>query len=67
MDRENDIEQAIAKDLALCDLGLALTKGKARQQYRDHRKLCFDELNAMNERDGLNSMTDSEILDALLG
>lgn len=55
-------EQAIAADLALCDLGEVLTKGAAKRRFKKHRKACFAELHRMNEADGLNKLTDDEIL-----
>lgn len=62
----NATEQAIAADLDLCDLGLALTKGKARRPFIQQRKACFAAIKAMNKADGLNKLTDDELLDALL-
>lgn len=56
------IEQKIAADLNTCDLGMALTKGKTRKVYAQHRKACFAEIAAMNEADGLSSMSDDELL-----
>ena len=58
---------AIARDLDLCDLGAALTKGKRRQRFLDHRKACFDAIAAHNRAEGLPDMTDDELLAKLLG
>ena len=57
--------QAIAKDLDLCDLGAALTKGKARAKFLAHRKACFDAIAAENKKDGFDSMSDDELLASL--
>ena len=56
------IEQQIAADLNACDLGLALTKGKTRRIYAEHRKACFAAIKEMNKADGLDGMTDDELL-----
>ena len=59
-------EQQIAADLNTCDLGLMLTKGKVRRAYAKHRKACFAEIAAMNKADGLDGMSDDELLAALM-
>ena len=56
---------AIAKDLDACDLGIALTTGKLRARYVAHRKACMAAIEAANAKDGLNGMTDDELLAAL--
>jgi hypothetical protein len=56
--------QAIAKDLDLCDLGAALTKGKARARFMAHRKACMAAIAAENRKDGLDGMSDDELLAA---
>ena len=53
---------AIANDLNLCDVGIALTKGKLKAKYVKQRKICLDALSELNEKDGLNEMTIDEIL-----
>jgi hypothetical protein len=53
---------AIAKDLDACDLGIALTRGKLRARYVAHRKNCMAAIKAENAADGLNGMTDDELL-----
>jgi len=55
-------EAAIAADLDLCDLGLALMKGKARRRFAQHRKACFAAIKEMNKAAGLDKMTDAELL-----
>ena len=55
-------EQAIGADLDLCDVGLALTKGQARRRFAKHRKVCFAAIREMNATDGLDKLTDDEIL-----
>lgn len=56
---------AIAKDLELRDLGLALTKGSARRKFVQHRKACFAALMAANKADGTDGMSDDDLLAAL--
>lgn len=63
---ENSVEQAIATDLELCDLGIALTKGKLRRQYINHRKECFKALDELSKSDGFDKMSDDELLAELL-
>ena len=55
-------EQKIAADLTACDIGMALTKGRTRKVYADHRKACFHEIKAMNRADGLVDMSDDDLL-----
>ena len=55
-------EKAIAADLDLCDLGLVLTKGKRRRRFAEHRRACFAAIKQMNAADGLDKLTDAEIL-----
>ena len=55
-------EQAIARDLDQCDLGLALTGGKLKRRYAKHRRACFAAIRDMNKREGLDTLTDDEIL-----
>ena len=56
---------AIARDLALCDLGLALTTGKLRKRYVRQRAACVATLKEANRADGLADLTDDELLAAL--
>lgn len=55
-------EQAIASDLGLCDLGLAFAKGSARRAFRDHRKVCIAQIKAWNREDGLDQLSDDDLL-----
>jgi hypothetical protein len=55
-------EKAIAHDLELCELGMALTKGKRRAAYVKHRKACMGAIREMNAADGLDKLTDDELL-----
>ena len=59
-------EQKSSADLEACDLGMALTKGKTRRIYAQHRKACFAEIAAMNKADGLDDMSDDDLLAELL-
>ena len=52
----------IANDLELCDLGLAITKGAARRKYVQHRKACLAAIASANKADGLDALTDDELL-----
>lgn len=52
----------IASDLDLCDLGLALTKGATRRRYADHRKACFARIAELNRLEGLDQISDDELL-----
>ncbi len=53
--------KAIAADLELCDLGIALTKGATRRKYIAHRKACYAEIKRLNKLDGLGKMTADEL------
>ena len=53
---------AIAQDLDLCDAGLLLTKGKVRAKYVKHRKACMAAIKEANRADGLDKMSDDELL-----
>ncbi|OYV54527.1 MAG: hypothetical protein B7Z76_14220 [Acidiphilium sp. 20-67-58] len=57
---------AIAADLDLCDLGLVLTTGSRRRTFASHRKACFDALKAMNAAEGLDQISDDDLLAELL-
>jgi hypothetical protein len=58
----NDITAAIARDLELCDLGVAITKGAVKRKYVAHKKACLAAIKEMNIADGRNDMTDDELL-----
>lgn len=45
-------EQAIAKDLELCDLIMALGSPADKRKARKHRKACFAQIQAWNVEDG---------------
>ena len=61
----NETLQAIAADLDLCDIGEVLTKGRAKAKFIRHRKACMAQIAEMNRADGLDKMTDDELLAAL--
>jgi hypothetical protein len=61
----NETERQIAHDLALCELGMVLTKGSLWQRYVRQRKICMDAIAEINRRDGLDGMSDEELLAAL--
>ncbi len=54
---------AIAKDLELCDLGIALTKGKRRKRFESHRKECMKRIRQENLADGLDMSADDIFLE----
>lgn len=56
---------AIAKDLDTCDLMMAIGNAKARKIAKAHRKACMDAIDAANKADGLDCMSDDELLEAL--
>ena len=58
----HEAEQAIAADLDLCDLGMAMTKGATRRKYVAHRTACMAQIRQWNVEDGLGEMTAAEIL-----
>ncbi len=57
--------QAIGRDLELCDLGAALTKGKRRARFLAQREAIFAAIKAHNDAEGMPKMTDDELLAAL--
>ncbi len=60
-DREKTL-RAIGRDLDSCYIGIALTSGKTRRIYQRHRKACLAELRRMNVEDGLDKLSDAELL-----
>ena len=64
MTRHED-EQAIAADLAACDLIDVYGTAASKRQARKHRKACMAQIKAWNAEDGLADMTAAEILAAL--
>ena len=64
--QSEEMLRAIAKDLELCNLGLALTKGKLRKRYVVQRELCIEAIAELNRKDGLDDgMSDDDLLAAL--
>jgi hypothetical protein len=59
-------EQAIAKDLELCDMIMALGTKSAKAKARKHRKACFAQIKAWNVENGLDGLSDDELLKELL-
>jgi len=56
---------AIGKDLELCDMGIAFTKGRARTKFVQHRKACMSAIKAANVADGLDAISDDDLLKEL--
>lgn len=50
-------EQAIAADLALCDMIEAFGTAKGKRQARAQRKVCMAQIRAWNDADGLNDIS----------
>jgi len=59
-------EQAIAADLAQCDLIEAYGSAKAKRQARAHRKACFAQIKAWNVEDGLDAMSADDLMAELM-
>lgn len=59
-------EQAIAKDLELCDLVAAIGSKAAKRQAKAQRKACFAQVRQWNTDDGVQGMTDEQLLAELL-
>lgn len=57
--------EAMGRDLDLIDLVEAIGSKKAKQTARRQRKKIFAELHEMNECDGLNEMSDDELMKEL--
>ncbi len=53
---------AIAHDLDLCDVGLALTRGRLRRRYVAQRAQIMAAIRAANVADGLDTLTTDELL-----
>ena len=62
MTERHKMEQAIARDLEICDIGLAMTKGKTRRKYAEHRKACMAQIAAWNRADGLDAISADDLL-----
>lgn len=56
---------AIAKDLDTCDIMMAIGNAKTRKTAKAHRKACMEAIRAANVADGLNVMSDDELLEEL--
>lgn len=53
---------AIAADLALCDLIAACGSAAAKRKAAKQRRVIFAAIKAANASDGLGSLTDDELL-----
>ena len=60
MTRDDELN-AIAGDLALCDLGLVLAKGALRKRYLKHRAACMARIQELDPL-GPDDMTDTDSL-----
>jgi hypothetical protein len=60
-------EQKIGADLAKIDLIEAIGTKSAKRAARKHRAACYAELARMNKADGLDTLTDDELLEELFG
>jgi hypothetical protein len=56
------LEQQIGADLAKIDLINAIGNKSAKRIARQHRAACFEEIKRMNQEDGLDKLTDDELL-----
>ena len=59
------IESAIGRDLDLIDLVEAIGSREARRIAARQRRAIFAQLKAWNQADGLDSLTDDELLSEL--
>lgn len=57
--------QTIARDLELCELGIALTKGKRRKAFQQHIAACHQAIRDQNVADGLDKMSADDIANEL--
>ena len=53
--------EKIARDIELCELGIALTKGTMKARFVKHRKACMDRIREQNRIDGLDSLSPDDI------
>lgn len=58
-------EQAIGRDLALCDMVLAFGSASSKRRARAHRKACLDQIHQWNIEDEMADIPDDELLAAL--
>lgn len=56
------IEQQIGSDLALIDMISALGTRAAKRKANAHRKACFAAIKEMNKADGLDQLSDDELM-----
>jgi len=57
----HDDEQAIAADLAACDLIDAYGTAASKRQSRKHRAACMAQIRAWNAEDGLADMSAADL------
>lgn len=62
---EHDKLKQIAIDLEICAIGEAIAEGKNKKKYKEHRAACMAYIKELNERDGLNKLSDDELLKEL--
>ena len=60
-------EQAIAKDLDLCDLIDALGTKSAKRKAKAQRAACYAQIKAWNDADGQPRASDDELMAELMG
>lgn len=60
-----DQEQAIARDLELCDMIAAFGDRSSKRKANAHRKVCMAQIKAWNAEDGID-LSDAELLAELL-
>ena len=53
---------AIAADLEICDMVQALGDRKSKRKATAHRKACFAAIAEANRADGLDNISDDELL-----
>jgi len=58
----HEAEQAIAHDLNTIDMALIFAKGRARTKFIQHRKACMAQIKGWNVDDGVDGLTDGELL-----
>jgi len=59
-------EQQIAADLNLCDLISAIGNRASKRKATIHRKACFAAIREMNKDDGLDQLSDDELMAELM-
>ena len=53
---------AIARDLDLCALGIAMTRGRLKARYVAQRAAILEAIHDANVADGLDILTDDQLL-----